>query len=96
MKQYYTSYLSLSSPWPISNRSFLILLNLPEKINNNYIVIYNNSKILTNKNNQIHVNKGSDQNALMRRLLCGFARRTYHIFGKLMLRLNYVSYLFVN
>ena len=33
--------------------------------------------------------KGSDQTAHMRRLIWGFAGRTYHIFGNLMSRLNY-------
>ena len=33
--------------------------------------------------------KGSDQTARMRRLICGFAGRTYHIVGNLMHWLNY-------
>ena len=33
--------------------------------------------------------KGSDQTAYMCRLIRGFAGRTYHIVGNLMLRLNY-------
>ena len=31
--------------------------------------------------------KGSDQTARMRRLICGFSGRTYHIVGNLMSRL---------
>ena len=34
--------------------------------------------------------KDSDQTELMRRLIWGFAGRTHHIVGNLMLRLNYV------
>ena len=34
--------------------------------------------------------KGSDQTARILRLVSGFAGRTYHIVGNLMLRLNYV------
>ena len=35
--------------------------------------------------------KGSDQTARMRRLIGGFAGRTYHIVGYLMSRLSYLS-----
>ena len=38
--------------------------------------------------------KGSDQTARKRRLIRGFAGRTYHIVGNLMLRLKYSQLLF--